>query len=363
MAQKLLWIQTAFLGDLILSIPSLNLLRKRFPKAEIHVLCRKGIGGLVKELAVADQVFEIEKGSSRSYQAVSDELSQFSYHRIYCPHKSFRTAWLLKALKAEKKIGFKSWWNFWFFDERLEFLQKYPDVLRQIFLLSVDCPEVVDYVTGFDVKSHLDHQRTGTESLPIKQLDTVVSMPSISEDIFVGTEIRDPIDVLIQDLQKNKPYYCIFPGSVWATKQWGKEKYQDLISKLSKTHQVVLLGAKNEFNFAQEIIGESNNCKNLCGQTSFKQTLNLLKSAKCVITNDSGGQHLSSIVKAKTITIFGPTVPEFGYSPWNSRVQVIEPIIDLKCRPCGSHGHKKCPIGTHECMKSISVETIYNLLD
>lgn len=356
MSQKVLWIQTAFLGDLILSIPSLYLIKKNNPKTEVHLLCRTGIGGLLKDLQVVDQVFEIQKGQADSYRRIEQDLKLHTYDIIYCPHKSVRTVWLLKNLNAKKKVGFTSWWNFWAFDRRFEFLSSYPDVLRQIYLLQDEYPSILPAIQSFDVQRHLSCQRSGIPSEPISKVKETVSMPtSLPWDSWQEVERLG--------FRSDKSYVCLFPGSVWATKQWGKSKYQELVAKLSKNLTVVILGAKNEFDFANEVIGESQNCVNLCGKTEFKQTLSLLKHARQVVTNDSGGQHLASIVSAPTITVFGPTIPEFGYSPWNSQVKVAEPSVALSCRPCGSHGHKKCPIGTHECMKSISSDSIYSLLD
>jgi len=57
------------------------------------------------------------------------------------------------------------------------------------------------------------------------------------------------------------------------------------------------------------------------------------------------------------VSIFGPTTPSQGYTPWNKKSRVVE--IPLDCRPCGAHGHNKCPIGTHDCMKKISPEMVW----
>jgi heptosyltransferase-2 len=80
--------------------------------------------------------------------------------------------------------------------------------------------------------------------------------------------------------------------------------------------------------------------------------------AELVVTNDSAGQHLAALAGTKTVSVFGPTVLPFGFRPWNSQAIVVE-RFGLSCRPCGKHGPMKCPIGTHECMKSIRSNEVY----
>jgi heptosyltransferase-2 len=75
------------------------------------------------------------------------------------------------------------------------------------------------------------------------------------------------------------------------------------------------------------------------------------------VCNDSGAQHLAGLVGTPTVSIFGPTVPQQGFVPWNPNVQLIE-NKNLKCRPCGKHGPESCPIGTHECMNSIKPDQV-----
>jgi heptosyltransferase-2 len=78
---------------------------------------------------------------------------------------------------------------------------------------------------------------------------------------------------------------------------------------------------------------------------------------KVVVSNDSGAMHLASVAEVPTVAIFGPTVLEFGYQPWNNMSAVVE-NKEINCRPCGKHGHEKCPIGTHVCMTSISANQV-----
>ncbi|MCB0370096.1 MAG: hypothetical protein KDD45_11895, partial [Bdellovibrionales bacterium] len=93
--------------------------------------------------------------------------------------------------------------------------------------------------------------------------------------------------------------------------------------------------------------------------TSVYESSLILSHADLVIGNDSASSHLACLCDCQLVSFFGPTVLDFGYRPWGNKVYIFENET-LKCRPCGPHGHKKCPIGTHECMKSIKPEMVFS---
>jgi heptosyltransferase-2 len=53
-------------------------------------------------------------------------------------------------------------------------------------------------------------------------------------------------------------------------------------------------------------------------------------------------------------------VIEFGYRPWQNQTFIMQDS-GLACRPCGPHGHRQCPLGTHACMKNITAEKVFQL--
>lgn len=158
------------------------------------------------------------------------------------------------------------------------------------------------------------------------------------------------------------PSICLFPGSVWATKKWTEEGFiQTGKAYLEKGFDVHIMGGPGEEQIAQrvqEALGSQDpRVKNWAGRAALMKTMQILENASLVVTNDSAGQHMAALLEIPTVTVFGPTVLEFGYRAWNNKSVVVE-NKNLSCRPCGKHGHHQCPIGTHECMKSVSAETV-----
>jgi heptosyltransferase-2 len=101
---------------------------------------------------------------------------------------------------------------------------------------------------------------------------------------------------------------------------------------------------------------------NLAGRTNPPQLTALLARSRALVTNDSGPAHVASAVGTPVVAVFGPTVPAFGYTPFDERNRIVE-LAGLACRPCSSHGPQVCPLGHHRCMREIGPAEVVAALD
>jgi heptosyltransferase-2 len=159
--------------------------------------------------------------------------------------------------------------------------------------------------------------------------------------------------LLIQSNYDNKKKtIALAPGSVWNTKKWGNDKFSELARISSTDYNVIFIGGESDrFELPGEAI-------DMIGKTTFEQTYYLLQRSDLLITNDSAPTHFATITNTPTLTIFGATHPMFGFSPLAKESSVIQNDY-LKCRPCRIHGENSCPLGTHECMTSISPDSVF----
>jgi heptosyltransferase-2 len=121
------------------------------------------------------------------------------------------------------------------------------------------------------------------------------------------------------------------------------------------------MGAPAERGICDEIVRAAPGAVSIAGETSLWESAEILALADRLVCNDSGAMHMAAAAGVPTVTVFGPTILEFGYRPWQNQARVAQ--VELKCRPCGKHGAKACPLGTHECMKAVSVQTVLGLCD
>jgi len=295
------------------------------------------LGSLFKNLKIVDEFFEIEKGNRDTYKKQIQKISKIEFQNIYCPHQSVRSALLALQLKAKIKTGFSSWWNSFIFNQTIKKDMNLPDSLRQLSLLSFQSAELKTKIENY------------SKQFNIQSLEPVPEWASL--------DISDRVS-LKEKTNFQKPYICLFPGSVWATKQWTIEGYTELAKQLDRLgFKVVLMGGKDEFHLGEHICKHVVAAQNLIGQTDLLETLSILKASAGIISNDSAGQHLASAVNVPQVSIFGPTVLSLGFRPWSNKAKVVE-VQNLSCRPCGKHGHQTCPIKTHACMKNISANQV-----
>ena len=87
----------------------------------------------------------------------------------------------------------------------------------------------------------------------------------------------------------------------------------------------------------------------LAGKHSFLQDAVLMQNARMNYVLDSAPMHICSAMNAATTVIFCSTAPNFGFGPLADGAIVLEPKLDLDCRPCGKHGHRQCPKEHFKC--------------
>ena len=346
-------IQTAFLGDALLSIPLLKNIRQSRPEDDLFFVCRRGIGPIIEALQICDRVIEVDKTNSVSWKESIKELKSMQYNFVISPHKSFRTGWLVRQLSAQTKIGFSCWWNFWIFDERVGTPKELPEALRQLSLLTrVDLTFVgkLQNITQTMVEARVLHGLEKVDWRPVK----IPDWASMSNHITSLPESSH--------LYQFEGALALAPGSVWNTKRWTKSGYISLGKALSaRGEHVCVIGSPAEAELCNEVAGEIPGAVNLAGKISLVETLQVISLVDKIVCNDSGAMHMASIVETSCISLFGPTTLGFGYRPWQHNAIVLQK--ELKCRPCGLHGGKTCPLKTHECMEEIKSSTVLAAMD
>lgn len=340
----ILYIQTAFLGDALLGIPTLKFLKKKYPGQMIHLLCRKGLGSFFKDMGVVDEYIEPKENTKFSLKEAYRVFRSKEYQLLICPHESVRSSLLSFMVSSKKKLGHKNFLNNLIYTQTSQRPMYLPEALRQLSLVKT---------LDADLSRQLEALR---ERAPFEKIPAWSSMACMSH--LDRSLLKKELSSLFE-ISPERPWVSLAPGSVWPTKKWGEERFRQLSQKLEKEgFQVVLIGAKSERALADQVAQDCSAAKNLAGKTSLLELAKILRASRVAVTNDSGSMHMSSLAETPCVSFFGPTVLSFGYQPWSESTRVLE-NKELTCRPCSSHGTKSCPIGTHECMTSISVDQAF----
>jgi len=311
---KILIIQTAFLGDVILATSVVSELKNKFPNANIDFLLKKGNESLLANNPKLNSVFTFDKSTGK-WKSIIRLIRQFrkeKYDLVINLHRFASSGIIAGFSGGKKRYGFKK--------NPFSFL----------------------YTKKFD---HTIGNGTHEVERNLSLLQEFNVSKKNCPELF-------PSDADKQHVQKYKTneYYCIAPTSVWFTKQMPTHKWIELISSLPDSSSIYFLGAQSDSTYCQKLLKESNakNVVSLCGELSLLQSAALMKDATRNYVNDSGPLHLASSVNAKVTAFFCSTVPDFGFGPLSDDSETKE-VANLDCRPCGLHGHQSCPKGHFKC--------------
>lgn len=164
-------------------------------------------------------------------------------------------------------------------------------------------------------------------------------------------------------LDEAKTLVALAPGSVWGTKRWPVEGWQELAARLLKNEDItlVLLGSKEEQKASDEIAAfcdAGSRLVNLAGRTSLDDLRRIYPRLHLLVSNDSSPIHYASAFNIPTVALFGATVPAMGFGPRAAGSTVLG--VDMDCRPCSDHGPMTCPLTHFRCMRELSAERVYS---
>ena len=179
--------------------------------------------------------------------------------------------------------------------------------------------------------------------------------------LYPGEPERAAVDELLGAADDPRPLVALAPGSVWGTKRW--PYYPELATRIAGRYRLAVVGSAADSEAARYIV-ESAGAQGVVdatGKLSLLASAELIGRSDLLVTNDSSPQHLASAMATPTITLFGPTVPAFGFGPLAPNSTTLG-HSSLPCRPCHHHGPPKCPLGHWKCMRELEVEMVEKLV-
>lgn len=324
--------QTSFLGDVVLSTPVFTGLRRQYPDAHVTAWVRPETAPVLEGHPDVDAIITDDKrgsdGGLGSWRVVR-QLRRGRYDIALALHKSFRTAWMLAAAGIEYRVGFRQSAGWFLYHRRVWRDPTRHDVERNLSIL-----------TGIGVNP-----------------SDVAARPFVACREEAVLRLRAALR--LRHVDPGRPLIGVAPGSPWATKRWTVEGFATLLIGLEREIDAVpvLLGAPADLPVAEAIQRAAGGTGvNLVGQTDLGMLVAAIDQCQVLVANDSAPVHIAVARGTPVVAIFGPTVPQQGFSPYSSRARIVE--RQLPCRPCGRHGGARCPLGTHACMREIGAAEV-----
>lgn len=349
---RTLVVQTAYLGDVVLTTPLLEALAARHGPVDV-VTTPAAVPLLATHPAVSAVLPFAKRAGDRGLRGLlrmAVELRRRVYDVAYLPHESLRSALLARLAGIPRRVGFAG------------------------------APGTALYTDRRPRPRALEHQR----------LASLAGPPAIRQPrLFLTQDDRRRAAEALTASGVAEPFVVLAPGSARATKRW--PYYRELALRLARLLPVVIVGERRDRLFALEgpavppprrlAAPPPHRPTDLCGMVTIREAAAVIERASLAITNDSAPMHIAAAVGTPVVAIFGPTHPDQGFAPYaatgdrgpgtgakpqppDPRPPIPDPAFravqldGVPCRPCSRHGGARCPLGHHQCMRGLPVDAV-----
>lgn len=314
---KILIIRLSSLGDILLTTPFIRAIKSQFPDIKIDMLLREEYADVVKLNLYLNKKFLFKK-DDKSNNVLIEQLENTNYELVIDLQNNLRSKKVVSSLKT-KSVKF---------DKR-----------------SFDKFLLVNFKIN-KLKEALQ--------IPVRYSNTIqnLKLDKGGLDLFTDKYANEEL------IGKNNLIgFC--PGARHFTKRWLKEYFIELGNKITKNgYTIVLFGGRIDKEICEEINKAIPGSINLANDDDLLQTVADMKLCKVVVCNDSGLMHTATATGTKVIAIFGSTVKELGFAPYNCNNLILE-NNSLTCRPCSHIGRSNCPKKHFDCIKSIKPDFVF----
>jgi heptosyltransferase-2 len=310
---RIVIVDPAFLGDVVFDGPLVRAIKARAPEAVVGMVVRPPADAIARRMVGVDRVHRFDKyGSDRGWRGlarVARELSAEGYAQALIPHPSIRSVLLAVRAGIPRRIGWARAPAGWLLADRRP---ARPD------------------------QSHVDRR--------LALLD-----PPGGDPELVGTLRAEPRPA------SGRVRVGLLLGSAWATKAWPFERFAELAERIDPDRvELVLLGGDSDRARRDELQAATRRPFVDAVGGSIEALIDTIASCRVVIGGDTGPLHIARALGVPVVALFGPTPPEAHRFAGTDRVL----WVDLPCRPCHPHGHQRCPLGHHRCLRDLDAARV-----
>ena len=344
--QQILIRSVNWLGDAIMSLPAIQRLREKYPKASLTLLTHEKLAGLWETTTYFDSVLTFAKGESP--WTVGRRLREGNFDTALILPNSLRTALECWHARIPQRVG-------------------YSGNLRSPLLTHAIAPRTETIPMRKRMPIDIEYRLTN-------QLEPEIypaTAHHVHQYLHLAAELGADATPLTPRLNRTTeaskfadpgqphPYIGLIPGAEYGpAKRWPAEHFVEAGKQIIEQHaaHLLLLGGPRDTETAEEIaeVLPPDHITNLTGQTSLGELIDALATCDAILANDSGPMHLAAALGTPVVVPFGSTSPDLTGPGLPESDDSPHHLLrtNAPCSPCFL---RECPIDSR-CLKNISVE-------
>ncbi len=331
----ILLIQLGDIGDVVLSLPALDALRRRFAGSGVWMCVREKAAGLLEENPAVSGVIPVESVRRSDLRALvhhlqwTRQLRRRGFAMAVDLRTGSRGTVIAGISGAPLRIG------------RLDHGRQ--RARKRIFTHLVQ-PDPEREKSQHAVQHHLNI----LQAVGVPPVGLTPSIPISREKQTAAWTLLNREGVPLQ-----RPRVAVAPFSQWGYKEWNADSWMGLMARLLESRSVSILvtGSLEERERANDLTRRfPDGVFNLAGKTPIGLLPALLKTCRLYVGVDSGALHVAAAVEVPTVALFGPS-SAVTWAPRGKRhLTVSRAIPCLPCREKGCQGS-----GMSRCLVELSV--------
>lgn len=345
--KKILVLRFSAMGDVVLLLPVIQSLVKKYPDVEVTVVTRPKFASFFTDI---ERVVPFPADVDYTYSGIfglrdlfGKLLRKAHYDVVMDMHDHIRTILLRSLFKifGVPVVVFEKGRS-----DKHEFTKKENKRTTKL-LHTVDRYRLAFEKAGYPIE--------------------IDSPPYFTIKESTQTQLEDWLKT--NNLTKNEKWIGIAPFAKHLTKIWPVENYGLLIEQFIKKTDVKFFlfgGGENETKYFESLRARyPAHCVVAAGQLKVKQEVALMMKLDLMLCVDSSNMHLAALLGIPLLSIWGGTHPDVGFGPYRTPEESIVQISrdELPCRPCSVYGKEKCYRGDFACLNNITTEQVIKRME
>ena len=329
---KILIVRTDRIGDVVLSLPMAESIKKKYPESKITYLIRNYTRFLLDGNSFIDEVFIVdEKDGVISFRKNLSEIKSRQFDTCIVVNPTFKITLIMFLAGIKNRIGTGYRWYSTLFNQKVFEHRKYGD------------------------KHELEYNLNLLSKLGI---DEKAVPDRINFHLKIEVESSNKIDSILSQkgFKKGNNIIIIHPGSGGSSVDLPKEKLIELTRMLAglDNTSIIITGSKSESRLCEDFV-INDSIINLSGRLDLSLLKALINKANVFISNSTGPMHIAAALGVYIIGFFPKILAcsQKRWGPYTEKKTIFVPTID--CNDCTREQCEKL-----NCMNSIDIGRVFD---